>query len=141
MGNSCDTCSSSALTDFEQACSMDGSFGGCSPSTIGGDHKTSLSFSSMKPEEVLHRLVTRPHLLDKFLHAQPYGPFDVDFQNEDGDTALHLACRMGIVQSCKLLMKGGGGNARWRQRMWGARDILEVLMRLCGMLKRLYAGN
>lgn len=61
----------------------------------------------MKPEEVLHRLVTRPHLLDKFLHAQPYGPFDVDFQNEDGDTALHLACRMGIVQSCKLLMKHG----------------------------------
>jgi ankyrin repeat protein len=44
-------------------------------------------------------------LLDIFLHSEPYGPFNMDCQNDDGDTALHLACRGGSVQSCKLLMK------------------------------------
>lgn len=113
MGNSisCDesSCSNPATEDFEKAllvCSTEG----CSDIPADSPNifsNPATSFSTMNPDEVALRLVTRPLLLDKFLHTTPYGPFDIDFQNEAGDTALHLACRAGIVQSCKLLVKYG----------------------------------
>ncbi len=43
----------------------------------------------------LHLLVPKKNTLDKMRHLAIYG-FDLDSQNEKGETALHLACKNGI---------------------------------------------
>lgn len=67
--------------------------------------KDSTSLQAMNQNILLHRLVSRPALLELFLTQSPYGPFDINHQNEHGDTALHLACRGGYLHSCRFLIK------------------------------------
>ena len=81
-----------------------------------GKSKTSYRFPTTRPSVssinqgvLLDNLLTlaehgQPQALQSFLDARK-DAVDVNMQNEEGDTALHLAARKGKINNCKILLQ------------------------------------
>eukprot|EP00960_Hanusia_phi_P028215 747261-Hanusia_phi.AAC.5 len=69
---------------------------------------TRTNASSINQGVLLDNLLTlaehgQPQALQSFLDARK--DIDVNMQNEEGDTALHLAARRGKINNCKILLQ------------------------------------